>query len=121
MTNGSNYEKTFALKIIWQSHHTYCQFNTTSDKIYMTNKSALCNIPLIDSNTQQYAMVVLSHEYAIVVFTCLCLYMAQERSLIGQSLCTAIYWSSKGLASNDAVFEMGVLIRALKRLLMESK
>jgi hypothetical protein len=37
MTNGNNYEKTFAFKIMF-SHTTY-HFDTTSDKIYMTNWS----------------------------------------------------------------------------------
>jgi hypothetical protein len=41
--------KNFCIKVIWQSHHTHCHFNTTSD-----------NIPLIDSNTHDYAMAVLS-------------------------------------------------------------
>jgi hypothetical protein len=48
--------------MIWQSHHTHYHFNTTSDKIYMTNKTLLSNIPLIDSNTHQYGMVVLSQK-----------------------------------------------------------
>jgi hypothetical protein len=52
--------KHFCIKIICQSSHTHCHFNTTSDKIYMTNKIGLWNIPLIDSNIHQYAMVVLS-------------------------------------------------------------
>jgi hypothetical protein len=37
--------KNVCIKIIWQSHHTHYHFNTTSDKIHMTNKSALWNIP----------------------------------------------------------------------------
>jgi hypothetical protein len=43
--------KNVCIKIILQSHHIHYHFNTTSDKIYMTNKSGLWNIPLIDSNT----------------------------------------------------------------------
>jgi hypothetical protein len=50
----------FRIKIICQSHHRHYHFNTTSDKIYMTNKTWLSNIPLIDSNTHEYAVVVLS-------------------------------------------------------------
>jgi hypothetical protein len=50
----------FCIKIICQSRHTHCHFNTISDKIYMTNKIGFWNIPLIDSNTHEYAMVVLS-------------------------------------------------------------
>jgi hypothetical protein len=52
--------------------------------------------------------------------SCFCLDMAQYRSLNGQSLCNAIYWSNMGtvLASIGAVVEMGVLSTGtLKRLL----
>jgi hypothetical protein len=59
MTNENNYEK-FCIHIICQLHHSHYHFNTTSHKIYMTNKTWLSNIPLIDSNTHWYAMVVLS-------------------------------------------------------------
>jgi hypothetical protein len=41
--------KNFCNKIICQSHHTHCHFNTTSNKIYMTNKTWLSNIPSIHS------------------------------------------------------------------------
>jgi hypothetical protein len=37
ITNGNNYEKTFALKLFSVAPHHY-HFNTTSDKIYMTDK-----------------------------------------------------------------------------------
>jgi succinate-acetate transporter protein len=53
--------------------------------------------------------------------SCFCLDMTQYRSLIGQLLCTAIYWSNMGLVRIGGVFEMGILIRTYKRLLMESK
>jgi hypothetical protein len=48
----------FCIKIICLSHHTHYHFNTTSDKIHMTNKTWLSNIPLIHSNTHEYAMVL---------------------------------------------------------------
>jgi hypothetical protein len=58
MTKRKQLWNNFCIKIICQSHHTH--FISTSDKIYMTNKTWLSNIPLIDSNTHEYAMVVLS-------------------------------------------------------------
>jgi hypothetical protein len=60
MTNGHNYEEASELKL-FGSHSTYIIIST-SDKTYtcMTNKSGLWNIPLIDSITHEYAMVVLS-------------------------------------------------------------
>jgi hypothetical protein len=46
---------------------------------------------------------------------CFCLDMAQCRSLIGQSLCNAVYWSNIGFsASIGAVVEMGVLISTIE-------
>jgi hypothetical protein len=66
-SSGAPYDKRkqlwnkICINIIWQSHHTHCHLNTTSDKTYMTNKTRLWNIPLIHSNIHEYAMVVLSH------------------------------------------------------------
>jgi hypothetical protein len=58
MTNGNNYEKTFALKL-FGSHTTRISIQLQIK--YMTNKTRLWNIPYIHSNTHEYAMVVLSH------------------------------------------------------------
>jgi hypothetical protein len=41
MINGNNYEKNFALKLFSVTPHIHHHFNTTSDKIYMTNKIGL--------------------------------------------------------------------------------
>jgi hypothetical protein len=69
--------KKYCIKIICQSHHKHYHFNTTSDKIYMTNKTLLSNIPLIQSNTHQYAIVVLSLlAYKHVVLCSHCAWMA---------------------------------------------
>jgi hypothetical protein len=59
MTNGNTYEKTFELKL-FGSHATRIVISIQLQIKYMTNKSAIGNIPLIDSNTHEYAMVVLS-------------------------------------------------------------
>jgi hypothetical protein len=56
MTNGNNYEKNLALKL-FGSHTTHIVISIQLQIKYMTNKSALWNIPLIDSNTHEYAMV----------------------------------------------------------------
>jgi hypothetical protein len=59
MTNGNNYEKTFALKL-FASHTTRIIISIQLQIKYMTNKTRLWYIPLIYSNTHKYAMVVLS-------------------------------------------------------------
>jgi hypothetical protein len=51
--------------------------------------------------------------------SCFCLDMAQWRSLIGKSLCNAIYWSNMGFSIIGADVELGIL-STLKRLLLES-
>jgi hypothetical protein len=61
MTNGKNYEKTFALKLFGSHTRTHYHFNTTSDKIYMTNKSALeifpCNCIRVNSFNPRNAIL----------------------------------------------------------------
>jgi hypothetical protein len=52
MTNGNNYEKTFALKL-FGSHTTRIIISIQLQIKYMTNKTRLWNIRLIDFNTHQ--------------------------------------------------------------------
>jgi hypothetical protein len=50
--------KMFCIQIIWQSHHAHYHFNTTSDKIYVTNKSTLWNINWLQHSSMAFLSLI---------------------------------------------------------------
>jgi hypothetical protein len=71
--------------------------------VFNTRKLDATNYANQDYMRVNYALIFV---YTMLLVTgsqsksvsCFCLDMAQYRSLIGQSLCNAIYWSNKGFS-----------------------
>jgi hypothetical protein len=62
-------KKTFTLKLLYYYMYIPPHFNTTSEKINMTNKSGpqVSNIPSVHSNTHEYSTVVWSPQQDVSI------------------------------------------------------